>query len=101
MNQTAEFQLTIDPAHPSLAGHFPGTPVLPAVVLLDLLLDRAEQWLGSPLIVSGLRQAKFMSPVRPGDTVSINLRSSHDLIDFEVHAAGAIVASGSFRTRRE
>jgi 3-hydroxyacyl-[acyl-carrier-protein] dehydratase len=35
--------LRIEPGHPALAGHFPGAPVLPGVVLLDETLRALER----------------------------------------------------------
>lgn len=60
---------TVPADHPCLAGHFPGDPIVPAVLLLDLscaLLGQLRPELG-PL--HEVRMVKFMLPVRPGETV--------------------------------
>ena len=61
---------TIAPDHPSLAGHFPGRPIVPGVVLLDevaalvLALCPGQRVAGFPAV-------RFSHPVRPGDTVAV------------------------------
>ena len=35
---TTTLSLRIAPDHPALAGHFPGNPIVPGVVLLDLAI---------------------------------------------------------------
>ena len=58
-----DFSLQIPLDHPALAGHFPGQPIVPGVLLLDSLdlqlrQSQAGQWM--------LIQAKFLQPVLPG-----------------------------------
>lgn len=69
--QAIESEFTVDAAHPCLPGHFPGDPLVPGVVLLELAeaaLRRQRPQLG-PL--TELRWAKFLRPVRPGDAVTV------------------------------
>ncbi len=65
----------IDAAHPALAGHFPGDPIVPGVVLLDEIVDAASAALGGEHALDELtiRSAKFLRPVRPGDTLQIRV----------------------------
>jgi acyl-coenzyme A synthetase/AMP-(fatty) acid ligase len=66
---------TIDAAHPALAGHFPGDPIVPGVILLDEILDAASTGIAreQPLDAFTIRSAKFLRPVRPGDRIQIRL----------------------------
>ncbi len=71
----------IEPDHPSLAGHFPGRPVVPGVVVLDqtialILCDRPNR------SVIALREVKFLSPVLPGDVVTIEIVATPDRVTF-------------------
>jgi 3-hydroxymyristoyl/3-hydroxydecanoyl-(acyl carrier protein) dehydratase len=65
--------LSIGDDHPSLAGHFPGYPVVPGVVLLNEVLDTLRRGSADPLVVKGLPMVKFSSPLRPGEVVTIRV----------------------------
>ena len=58
--------------HPAFAGHFPGQPLLPGVVLLaevlEVLLRRRAAALGPQPRVSAV---KFLAPVRPGAALEV------------------------------
>lgn len=68
-----ERTVVIDHDHPSLAGHFPGHPVVPGVVLLDEVLSMVREASGGGRSVAGLPQVKFSSPLRPGEVVTIHV----------------------------
>ena len=57
-----------------LNGHFPGNPIVPGVILCEILAQSAcvllrEQMAEGKLpVYTGLNNVKFRSPVRPGDT---------------------------------
>lgn len=58
-----------------LDGHFPGDPVVPGVILCEILAQSACVLLegrigsGSTPYFTGISEARFREPVRPGDTV--------------------------------
>lgn len=63
-------QFTIERDHPSIAGHFPGKPVVPGAVILDRAIALLMRSLPGRRVVI-LREVKFLSPVLPGDAVTI------------------------------
>jgi 3-hydroxymyristoyl/3-hydroxydecanoyl-(acyl carrier protein) dehydratase len=82
--------------HPSLAGHFPGQPVVPGVLLLDRILDAAQAWLGATVTVRSLPQVKFISPLLPGQDAQLELKRSGDELRFIVRRGEAVIAQGAF-----
>lgn len=86
---------TVPEDHPAFAGHFPGTPILPGVVLLDAVLQ-AIAASGIALDACEIGAVKFLSPAGPGDELEIRHRpSAGGAIAFEVMAGGRRIASGS------
>ncbi len=58
-----------------LKGHFPDNPIVPGVILCEILAQSACILLkdamgdGKTPVYTGLNNVKFRSPVKPGDTV--------------------------------
>ncbi len=58
-----------------LRGHFPGNPIVPGVILCEILAQSACVLLQDVLgegqlpVYTGLDKVRFRSPVRPGDTI--------------------------------
>jgi 3-hydroxymyristoyl/3-hydroxydecanoyl-(acyl carrier protein) dehydratase len=67
LSERIEARLTVPADHPSLPGHFPGQPVVPGVLLLERVIEAAEQAIGQPLHVLGMPQVKFLAPLLPGE----------------------------------
>lgn len=94
---THETFLRIAADHPSLPGHFPGRPIVPGVVLLDEVVAATEDWLGRPLTIASLPQAKFLNPLLPEQTVQVLLQASGAELRFTLTRDGATIAQGMFR----
>ncbi|HSI28005.1 MAG TPA: hypothetical protein VK953_01910 [Methylophilus sp.] len=81
--------LNIPSDHPAFAGHFPGTPIVPGVVLLDEVL----QVLGSDLRLTvtdwQISSVKFLSPLTPGESaIMVYEQMANGSIKFEVLCPG-------------
>lgn len=94
---THEAAVCIPSGHPALAGHFPGRPIVPAVVLLECVLREAERWLGRTLAAQALPQAKFTAPLLPEQSAQLRLTLLGAELRFSVIRDGASIAQGTFR----
>lgn len=87
--------VTVPADHPCLAGHFPGRPVVPAVLLLELAAEALRRELGAVGVV-GVPAAKFLQPVLPQQALQLHLRADtgRGRASFRCEAAGSLVATG-------
>lgn len=81
--------------HPCLAGHFPGRPVVPAVLLLELVAEALRHELGEVGVI-GVPSAKFLRPVLPQQPIELRLRAdpARGHASFRCEVAGSLTASG-------
>jgi 3-hydroxyacyl-[acyl-carrier-protein] dehydratase len=63
--------------HPSLPGHFPGTPLVPGVVILDEVLAALVEW-RKDCQLTGIRSVKFLVPLKPEQPFTISFSLSDD-----------------------
>lgn len=76
---------------PGFDGHFPGQPVLPAIIQLAAVRYLAECGLGQLLRPSGYSRTKFRGIIRPNDEIEVNL----DLLAEEKQWKGKFTIKGS------
>lgn len=83
--------------HPALAGHFPGNPIVPGVLVLEQLLEAAEGRLGHALRICGLAHVKFPAPLLPDEEARASFQIDRGRLEFEVEHAGRFIARGAFQ----
>lgn len=65
---------TFDPAEPFFAGHFPGAPIVPGVILTEALAQLAGIAVaesGSRFLLSAVRLMKFPRAAGPGERITL------------------------------
>lgn len=105
--QSAECATTFEPDDPMFAGHFPGNPLVPGVILTEALAQTAGIAAASgyaeehrPLfLLSAIRAMKFHRAALPGERIILRaekMAQVGDLVQFSVVASvgGASVAEG-------
>jgi len=95
MNKAAHWTVPLD--HPVFAGHFPGTPIVPGVMLLDTVLHTIAAATGIALDSCEISAVKFLGRAGPGEVLKIqHSLSAGGAIRFDVVAGTRKIASGSF-----
>lgn len=87
-------QFTIAADHPCLAGHFPGRPLVPGVVLLEQVLQAIEAHTGIQAGALRLPQAKFIAPLLPGQAATVVLEGCAPRWKFKVARGAQLLARG-------
>jgi 3-hydroxyacyl-[acyl-carrier-protein] dehydratase len=97
-SQTVALRIARD--HPSLAGHFPGHPIVPGVVLLDEALHAIEQLQQVEAASWTISAVKFHHTVAPGDELQLTCDWQPDAqVQFQLHGPQGLVASGTIKRR--
>src|SRR5712664_2404692 len=72
-----EVSRAIHADHPSLPGHFPDTPLVPGVVILDEILAALLEW-RQGCHLTGIRTVKFLVPLKPEQPFTIYFFTEDD-----------------------
>ncbi len=107
--RAADCRTTFDADEPFFAGHFPGNPLVPGVILTEALAQTAGIAAASAsapvegskpaFLLSAIRQMKFLAPVHPRDLIDLRaecIGEAGKLLQFQVEArvGGKVVATG-------
>jgi 3-hydroxyacyl-[acyl-carrier-protein] dehydratase len=88
MDLEARIQAPLE--HPCYSGHFPGNPIVPGVLLLDLVVARLGR--GAPRAIGNV---KFHRAVKPGETFTLRVTPVGSQVSFRCeHASAGLIAEG-------
>jgi 3-hydroxyacyl-[acyl-carrier-protein] dehydratase len=91
-----EVRRTIGADHPSLPGHFPGTPIVPGVVILDEIVAALTGWRKDTRLTV-IRVVKFLVPLKPEQPFNICLSVSQGAeseVDFCCRVEDRVIVEG-------
>jgi 3-hydroxyacyl-[acyl-carrier-protein] dehydratase len=104
---SVDARTVFDVDDPMFAGHFPGNPIVPGVILTEALAQAAgiAAAFGYPeaarplFLLSAIRTMKFFHAVRPGEQIDLHaekVAGTETLLQFKVSASvnGAVAAEG-------
>lgn len=86
--------LCVPAAHPVLAGHFPGRPLVPGVMLLEWTLREAGDRLGRNASQLSIRECKFVEPLLPGEEAELRFATDTNRCSFKILRGSAVLATG-------
>ncbi len=79
--ESARARWTLRPDTPFLAGHFPGEPIMPGVIILEALAQTGalaalstDDGRGRLALFAGVDKCRFRRPVRPGEVLEMSTR---------------------------
>ncbi len=79
-----EFDFVVPMDHPALAGHFPGRPLVPGVLVLDHVLQAVRAHSGKKIV--RLAQVKFLSALLPSERAHTSCEVDQERVNFRVTA---------------
>lgn len=68
--------VNLNAGHPVYEGHFPGFPVTPGVVMMQVIRECVAHTTGVPLRYKQVNACKFLAVVNPGETPTLELTFS-------------------------
>ena len=96
---TLVHEIVVPASHPSLAGHFQGQPIVPAVVLLDAVLAAVRT--REAFVLQSIPVAKFLQAVLPEQRIELRIQftaveAAKLRASFQGLRADSVVFEGSF-----
>ena len=97
-----EVERTVSANHPCLPGHFPGGPIVPAVVIADEINAALSEWRRDYETV-GINALKFLAPLKPDQPFVISFAGENrrpEEIDVVCRVDDRIIVRGRLLMRR-
>jgi 3-hydroxyacyl-[acyl-carrier-protein] dehydratase len=97
---------TLQPQEPHFAGHYPGNPMMPGVLICEAVIQTGAILLSRKLadaagkvpLLTRIENAKFKKPVRPGDTMILRAKIKERLAEAWFLSGSASVGDSTVAT---
>lgn len=92
--------MQIDARHPVFEGHFPGSPVLPGVVQLEMVKEALSKALGKLFALTEMSTCKFLEVLNPSETPELTIHIQYKGDEtLDVNASGKHGEKTYFKAR--
>ncbi|WP_025761938.1 hypothetical protein [Dyadobacter tibetensis] len=82
-------RVRINADHPIFSGHFPGNPITPGVIQMEMVKAVMQEKLGRRLTMKSMKTCKFLQIINPEATPLIDLEIVYNDVELlEVAATG-------------
>ena len=68
--------VAVEPSEEVFAGHYPGFPIFPGVCVVECVHRGVLATAEAPVTLTAVESTRFVSPVFPGDELTIEITSS-------------------------
>lgn len=73
-----QFLLRMEQGHPVYRGHFPGNPITPGVLTLQMIRECLSRKIGRTLHYSSIKNCRFADMIKPGDHLRLTFSTETD-----------------------
>tara|TARA_B110000285_G_C15138291_1_gene628772 strand:+ start:3499 stop:3864 length:366 start_codon:yes stop_codon:yes gene_type:complete len=89
---TATFTITINDAHEIFDGHFPGNPITPGVMQMEMIKELLSRIVEKELSLVSIGNCKFLAILNPKERPSIDL-----VLNYTLQEDGRFKVSGQIK----
>jgi len=86
--------IRLNPDHEVYKGHFPGQPVVPGVIQLQIVKEILEESLGQELHMGKVSSAKYLKIITPEKSGKLQITIDYQKTDEDAYKVNAIIGSG-------
>lgn len=86
---TIQAKLSLNVEHAIFKGHFPGNPVTPGVVQLEMLSELLSDVLDQHVTLKTMGNCKFLAILNPEQNSEIEVKITHSLTEENTHKVAA------------
>jgi 3-hydroxyacyl-[acyl-carrier-protein] dehydratase len=85
--------ISINEKHDIFNGHFPQSPVVPGVCMLQMVKDLLEDELQKTIQLKNIGNVKFTAVVNPTQNPALDIKITYDIIDGKSYKINSIISS--------
>ena len=94
MSEPGSKSFVVPAGHPIFAGHFPGRPIVPGVMLLEWVLEEVARSRACAPSALRIREVKFFTPLEPGSRAELHLELAAGRCPFRIQHGTVTIARG-------